>query len=702
MAESFFWKEVETRQCPPISRCPFSGDKGSLKVFRDKVVGMETFLQTDPYLKFEQSVLTRVLYKLSASLRRNKHYQYLKMVEKSLCKLARQELVRAVSHVSCCCPSSKDGSAGGAAALIPSRQLVEFLLVKLLGAAELTKRTISLCAEAFILIAQQITRSLFLAANCTLLSITSRLWALLKSFQEKLHEWYSFIRPWVDMLQGTQVQWLPEGAKLPLDIGEWLAPEDTTQQQSRMQTSLSSVSPKTLGFLDHLFTSPVPSPDDRHHPSNTDATPGIGTSTTDKPVPVKKSKVAPVAQSTPMYSSPFLHAEEGIHNDLDMDLGEPVWSSIRNNRSSRHTQENIVVQPSKLNFGEEDDSQVESSKSVRKRKSRTKKEAELENQEDIPHPTKKRKKDTKEMKEDETKELVQNLVKGKKRKAKVDNMQETQCKKSKPQSTEDVENTQKERTLHLSIEEHTQSKKKGKKKTTTKVTGDKKDSHQPNDFRTETCKANQDVENPGGIASIEKGNECMVNASKTFTDLLKCCQLIGEKVQEEAAEAKLQKLTLKIKRCANMESQGKMVKFDLNDVKSKVLRLAQTVSQYEQSGIERSGKDVRNLKATDFKDNTGVMKKGQDTIKESPKCTTIVLSPENARMSTVVPSNIQVIPELPSEKKRDDIVKKKKKRTGKGRVKKEKNLFVKNDALLKKTFSLKDTDEIDDIFSGLD
>eukprot|EP00058_Branchiostoma_floridae_P028005 XP_002613496.1 hypothetical protein BRAFLDRAFT_119836 [Branchiostoma floridae] len=635
---------------------------------------METFLLTDPYLKFEQSVLTRVLYKLSASLRRNKHYQYLKMVEKSLCKLARLELVRAVSHVSSCCPSSKDGSAGGAAALMPSRQLVEFLLVKLLGAAELTKRTISLCAEAFM--------------------------ALLKSFQEKLQEWYSFIRPWVDMLQGTQ---LPEGTKLPLDIGEWFAPEDTTQQQSRMQTSVSSVSPKTLGFLDHLFTSPVPSPDDRHHPSDTDATPGVGTSTTNKPVSVKKSKVAPVAQSTPVYSSPFLHAEEGIHNNLDMDIGEPVWSSIRNNRSSRHTQENIVVQPSKLNFGEEDDSQVESSKSVRKRKSRAKKEAELENQEDIPHPTKKRKRDTKETKEDETKELVQNLVKGKKRKAKVDNMQETHCKKSKPQSTEDVENTQKERTLHLSIEEHTQSKKKMKKKTTTKVTGDKKDSHQPNDFRTETCKANQDVENPGGTASIEKGNEWMVNTSKTFADLLKCCQMIGEKVQEEAAEAKLQKLSLKIKRCAKMENKGKMVKFYFNHVKSKVLRLAQTVGQYEQTAIERSGKDVRNLKATDFKDNTGVMKKGQDTIKESPKCTTIVLSPENARMSTVVPSKpIQVIPELPSDKKQDDIVKKKKKRAGKGSVRKEKKLFVKNDALLKKTFSLKDTDEIDDIFSGLD
>ncbi|CAH1263787.1 NEPRO [Branchiostoma lanceolatum] len=727
MAESFFWKEVENLKCPPISRCPFSGDKGSVHVFADKVVGMETFLLRDPYLKFEQSVLTRVLYKLSASLRRNKHYQYLKMVEKTLCKLARLELVTAVSHVSSCCPSYKDGSTGGAAVLMPSRQLVEFLLVKLLGAAELTKRTISLCAEAFVLIAQQITRSLFLAANCTLLSITSRLWALLKSFQEQLKEWYSFIRPWVDRLQGTQVQWLPEGVKLPLDLGEWFSPEeDTTQQQSRMQTSLSSISPKALGFLDHLFTSPVPSPDDRDCPTDLDASSTIDASTTEKPVSFKKSKVTPVAQSTPVYGSPFL-TEEGLSNDLEMDLGEPVWSDISSirNRSSRHMQENIVVPPTKLNFGEdrgESDSHVESSKSARKRKKQTKKEADakVENLEDVSRPAKKRKsdRDTKEKREDETMEFVQNLVEGKKRKAKDGNIQETQCKKSKSQSREEVENTQKERTLYFPTEEDTPSKKKRNKKTKAKVsTKDvETDSHKPlnkqDHFRTETCEGkhlDKDVE-VSGTASIERGKECMVNSSSTFEDLSKCCQLMSEKVQEEEAKAKLQKLSLKIKKCAKMESKGKMMKFDLKHMKSKVLRLAQTMGQLEQSTpIERSEKEVRNLQAIDFKDSSGLMKKGQDTtfstITRNAKGTTAILSPENANISPAIHNKAtKVTPELSTDKKQDVIVKKKKK-AGKGTVKKEKkaetNLFAKDDVLLnkKKACSL---DEIDDIFRGLD
>ncbi|XP_066279902.1 ABC transporter F family member 4-like [Branchiostoma lanceolatum] len=728
MAESFFWKEVENLKCPPISRCPFSGDKGSVQVFADKLVGMETFLLRDPYLKFEQSVLTRVLYKLSASLRRNKHYQYLKMVEKTLCKLARLELVTAVSHVSSCCPSCKDGSAGGAAVLMPSRQLVEFLLVKLLGAAELTKRTISLCAEAFILIAQQITRSLFLAANCTLLSITSRLWALLKSLQEQLQEWYSFIRPWVDKLQGTQVQWLPEGVELPLDLGEWLAPEeDTTQQQSRMQTSLSSINPKALGFLDHLFTSPVPSPDDRDCPTDPNSS-TTDTSATEKPVSFKKSKVTPVAQSTPAYGSPFL-TEEGLPNDVEMDLGEPVWSDVSSirNRSSRHMQEDIVVPPTKLNFGEdsgENDSREESSKSAGKRKKQTKKEADakMDNLEDVTHPAKKRKRDrdTKEMKEDKAMEFVQNLVKGKKRNAKEGNIQETQCKKSKSKSREEVENTQKERTLYFPTEEDTPSKKKRNKKTKAKVStkDDETDSHKPlnkqDDLRVETCKRKQldkDIE----ISSTSRGKECMVNSSSTFEDLSKCCELMSKKVQEEDAVAKLQKLSLKIKKCAKMESKGKMVKFDLKHMKSKVLRLAQTVGQLEQSTpVEKSEKEVRHLQAVGFKDSSGLMKKGQDTtfsnITENAKGTTAFLSPENANTSPVVPSKpIQVTPELSLDKKQDVKVKKKKKRAGKGGVKKEKkaedNLFAKDDVLLnkkKKACSLNDIDEIDDIFRGLD
>ncbi|KAI8515017.1 hypothetical protein Bbelb_076080 [Branchiostoma belcheri] len=568
MAESFFWKDVESLQCPPISRCPFSGDKGSVSVLTDQVVSMEMFLLKDPYLKFEESVLTRVLYKLSASLRRNKHYQYLKMIEKSLRKLSRLDLVTAFSHVTRCCPSSKNDSTGGAAVLLPSRQLLEFLLVKLLGAAELTSQTVSLCAEAFILTAQQITKSLFLAANCTLLSITSRLWALLKGFQEKLQQWYSFLRPWVDKLQGTQVQWLPGGIKLPLDLEEWIAPEeDTTQQQSRMQTSLNSVNPGTRGFLDHLFTSPIPSPDDGDH----DASLSVHATATEKIVSVKKRKIPPVAQSTPVYNSPFLHPGEGLPDNLDMDLGEPVWSDISSirNRLSSHVQGDIVVQPTKLTFGEdrrEGDSHAESSKSARKRKrQQSNKQAETENLEDVTHPAKRRKED-RDTKKDETKETVQNLAKGKKRKAKSGNVQETQCEKSKSQPME-VENTQKETTLHLPVEEDTPSETRRKKKMKAKVTKeDKGDSHKPlykpDEFRTQSFQRkhlDKDVENPV-VVSIGKGKEWMLNAStcSTFEELYQCCQLIGEKVQEDtAAEAKLQKLTSKIKRCAKMESKGK-------------------------------------------------------------------------------------------------------------------------------------------------
>ncbi|KAI8514915.1 hypothetical protein Bbelb_075060 [Branchiostoma belcheri] len=455
MAESFFWNDVESLQCPPISRCPFSGDKGSVAVLTDQVVSMEMFLLKDPYLKFEESVLTRVLYKLSASLRRNKHYQYLKMALHN---------VFDAHHIFSC--SSKDDSTGGAAVLLPSRQLLEFLLVKLLGAAELTSQTPHSSTDHQVSVPGSQLHST-LHNQQTVGSV--------KEFQEKLQQWYSFLRPWVDKLQGTQVQWLPGGVKLPLDLGEWIAPEeDTTQQQSRMQTSLTSVSPGTRGFLDHLFTSPVPSPDDRDRTTDPDASLNDDTTETDKPVSGKKSRIPPVAQSTPVYNSPFLHPGEGLPSDLDMDLGEPVWSGISSirNRASRHVQEN-VVQPTKLTFGEdrgEGDLTAESSKSARKRKrQQSKEQAERENLEDITHPAKRRKKD-RDTKEDETKETGQNLPKGKKRKAKSGNIQETHCEKTK--------------------------------------------------------------------------------------ELYKCCQSIGEKVQEDAAEAKLQKLASKIKRCAKMESKG--------------------------------------------------------------------------------------------------------------------------------------------------
>ncbi|XP_019641175.1 PREDICTED: uncharacterized protein LOC109482777 [Branchiostoma belcheri] len=722
MAERFFWNDVESLQCPPISRCPFSGDKGSVSVLTDQVVSMEMFLLKDPYLKFEESVLTRVLYKLSASLRRNKHYQYLKMIEKSLRKLSRLDLVTAFSHVTRCFPSSKDDSTGGAAVLLPSRQLLEFLLVKLLGAAEITSQTVSLCAEAFILTAQQITKSLFLAANCTLLSITSRLWALLKGFQEKLQQWYSFLRPWVDKLQGTQVQWLPGGVKLPLDLEEWIVPEeDTTQQQSRMQTSLNSVSPGTLGFLDHLFTSLVPSPDDGDH----DASLSVHATATEKTVSVKKRKIPPVAQSTPVYNSPFLHPGEGLPDNLDMDLGEPVWSDISSirNRLSSHVQGDIVVQPTKLTFGEdrrEGDSHAESSKSARKRKrQQSNKQAETENLEDVTHPAKRRKED-RDTKKDETKETVQNLAKGKKRKAKSGNVQETQCEKSKSQPME-VENTQKETTLHLPVEEDTPSETRRKKKMKAKVTKeDKGDSHKPlykpDEFRTQSFERkhlHKDVENPV-VVSIGKGKEWMLNAStcSTFKELYQCCQLIGEKVQEDtAAEAKLQKLTSKIKRCAKMESKGKNVKFDLKFLKSKVLTLT-SVGRLEQCTlIQWSEKEDRSLQATDFES----LKERQDTTctfntitcTESARGTPTILSPEN--ISPVVDKKPkQVTPKLLSDMKQDATVKEKKKSAVKNRVKKNKksetNSFAKDDILLKKrkACSLNDTDEIDDIFRGLD
>lgn len=217
---------------------PFPGAVSSVRVHftshtdalvENVLLGIETVLQLldSEVLQTEIRVLYELLYILNNSYRGNKSYKGLKQVEQCVNRLKDMKLVEALYELTEMCPNKVQRNVGKKAreCTVPSQPMLEWLCLKVLGAAHLMNCTLQRCTRAFLLCNQQMKWEEFLVLNVVLTSMLSRLWVIFRGVLVSLSTLYESLLGLCREVAEVKPMPFLDASSLPPNMSELLDPE---------------------------------------------------------------------------------------------------------------------------------------------------------------------------------------------------------------------------------------------------------------------------------------------------------------------------------------------------------------------------------------------------------------------------------------------------------------------------------------------
>ncbi|KAM3862373.1 uncharacterized protein tex30 [Diretmus argenteus] len=185
-------------------------------------------LLSSKILQTEIRLLYELLYVLNNSYRGNKAFRALKQVEQCINRLKEMKLDVALQDLTDLCPTrmQRGVSVEVGECDVPSQPRLEWLCLKVLGAAQLMSRTLTCCSKAFILSKVQMKHE-FLVLSVVITSMLCRLWVFFRGILDNLALLYRWLLEFLrEVSQAKPMPFLTE-FPLPADMAQFLGPSDT-------------------------------------------------------------------------------------------------------------------------------------------------------------------------------------------------------------------------------------------------------------------------------------------------------------------------------------------------------------------------------------------------------------------------------------------------------------------------------------------
>ncbi|KAM6934059.1 nucleolus and neural progenitor protein-like [Xenentodon cancila] len=176
-------------------------------------------------LQTEIRVLYELLYILNNSLGGNRTFKGLQQVEQCINRLKNMKLDAALQELADLCPNriQRGLSIKAGECDVPSQPMLEWICLKVLGAAQLLSCTLQRCSRAFILSKQQMKWE-FIILNVVITSMLSRLWVIFRGVLVSLPTLYQQILELLRYVSDAQPMPYLTGISLPKDLVQFLGP----------------------------------------------------------------------------------------------------------------------------------------------------------------------------------------------------------------------------------------------------------------------------------------------------------------------------------------------------------------------------------------------------------------------------------------------------------------------------------------------
>ncbi|CAI9733905.1 Hypothetical predicted protein [Octopus vulgaris] len=150
-----------------------------------------TLSKLDKELLYEERILSKIVYKYNNSMLPFIHWRYVRRMAQCSKKRSKIKLVRLVHKVNFSLGSFNSFERE---TYMPSPKLVEYFLIRLLGAVALHIKAYELCAECFIKLKQYLYIGHNMHKILALVAASSRLWILHRTFALEILDLYPNVR----------------------------------------------------------------------------------------------------------------------------------------------------------------------------------------------------------------------------------------------------------------------------------------------------------------------------------------------------------------------------------------------------------------------------------------------------------------------------------------------------------------------------
>lgn len=189
----------------------FSGIKG-LKQICNNIIKILT--KQSP-LHEESALLSRFLYKFDRKFRNDIGYRYFKKVHIGLKRYLFINLLKDIENFSNALPSTDDE-------YVPTRQMLEYVLVRLITFSKIMLRICTLSKQAAIFYLDRVKRGESHWMCLMPYALLSRVWSISLVLLQHGTQWYSSLHSYLNKLVLKGLKFLPDNYKLPDNLESWL------------------------------------------------------------------------------------------------------------------------------------------------------------------------------------------------------------------------------------------------------------------------------------------------------------------------------------------------------------------------------------------------------------------------------------------------------------------------------------------------
>ncbi|KAH9635545.1 hypothetical protein HF086_003159 [Spodoptera exigua] len=201
---------------PPITMflCVKKFDVPALKQITNNIIKV---LSKQSPLHKESAICSRFLYKYDKKFRNDIGYRNLRKVNTALKKYLALNLLKEIENFSSALPSAGDDDV-----YLPSKQMLQYVLLRIMAFAKIMVRVSTCSKQAAVFYLDRVKRAESHWMSLLPYALLSRLWSMSMVLVQHSTTWYSNLYPYLNKLQMKGLDFLPNNYELPQDLDQWL------------------------------------------------------------------------------------------------------------------------------------------------------------------------------------------------------------------------------------------------------------------------------------------------------------------------------------------------------------------------------------------------------------------------------------------------------------------------------------------------
>ncbi|XP_043490930.1 uncharacterized protein LOC122516824 [Polistes fuscatus] len=210
------WNKIYIEH-PPIITWRIEAQKFDIKGLNVILQRIIKDLEAQNDLHKEAAILSRIIYRMKCKFRNDKGFKNMEKVNRALLNYLNLALEKEYKNF------KSNIELNGRFVILPSKQMLEYILVRTQGFAKLLARVEEVTKNAGIFLRSRIVLGHAWTITLVAYAVISRIWVLSRNLVKRSCIWYNSLHRFLNTFKTVGLPWLSKNDTLPVDLKSWLA-----------------------------------------------------------------------------------------------------------------------------------------------------------------------------------------------------------------------------------------------------------------------------------------------------------------------------------------------------------------------------------------------------------------------------------------------------------------------------------------------